>query len=140
MSKPCLKCCIQIGARSKWEHCHPCMKIHFGIDLLRNGRVVGLDFHENREFRNQFRQEHDLDNARSITTYPAASYLDYYKKPLAGKTASRQRPCLCCGKVFRSEGGFNRVCSPCKGSAAWASGDGGGYSQGVQRGDMSGAA
>lgn len=29
------------------------------------------------------------------------------------------RPCLCCKRVFGSEGNHNRICSPCKGSETW---------------------
>lgn len=28
----------------------------------------------------------------------------------------RERPCLCCGRRFESEGIHNRLCNPCRGS------------------------
>lgn len=36
----------------------------------------------------------------------------------------RMRPCLACGGGFAAEGPFLRVCSTCKESEEWMSGDG----------------
>lgn len=30
------------------------------------------------------------------------------------KSATRERPCMCCGKVFESEGIHNRLCNYCR--------------------------
>lgn len=30
----------------------------------------------------------------------------------------RQRPCLCCGQTFASEGPHNRLCDPCRDDAS----------------------
>ena len=30
---------------------------------------------------------------------------------------ARDRPCLCCGRTFRSEGIHNRLCTPCRAGA-----------------------
>lgn len=39
------------------------------------------------------------------------------------RAAKTQRPCLCCGHPFASEGAHNRVCGPCKHTDGWRSGD-----------------
>lgn len=44
-------------------------------------------------------------------------------KRRTGRAAKTQRPCLCCGNPFDSDGKHNRVCDPCKNTDGWRSGD-----------------
>lgn len=39
------------------------------------------------------------------------------------RATKTQRPCLCCGNPFDSDGKHNRVCDPCKHTDGWRSGD-----------------
>lgn len=43
------------------------------------------------------------------------------KKKAGCKT--EERKCMCCGKTFDSEGIHNRICSKCKTTSAWQSGN-----------------
>lgn len=38
----------------------------------------------------------------------------YEKKPGAGPKKKTEKVCLSCGKTFKSEGPFNRMCHSCK--------------------------
>lgn len=56
-------------------------------------------------------------NGRTIgdsgTWYEAAGLADRHEK----NARSRERPCICCGETFRSEGPHNRMCYRCRSSA-----------------------
>jgi hypothetical protein len=45
------------------------------------------------------------------------------KKQSGAPRRPRTRPCLGCGQAFSAEGPFLRVCSQCKESEEWQSGD-----------------
>lgn len=47
------------------------------------------------------------------------------RRPRGGqrRAAKAKRPCLCCGNPFDSAGAHNRICTPCKHTDGWRSGD-----------------
>jgi hypothetical protein len=40
--------------------------------------------------------------------------LEKYRKPKPARFNACDRPCLCCGEIFRSEGPHNRLCTSCR--------------------------
>lgn len=44
----------------------------------------------------------------------AKDRLQHLQEEARRKSATRARPCMCCGKVFESEGIHNRLCNYCR--------------------------
>lgn len=55
------------------------------------------------------------------TQWEAEERLEKLRREASVKAKRGPRPCMCCGKVFDSDGVHNRLCGPCKsrGYATW---------------------